>query len=459
MEKSKLHRYFITISCLSVATFIAFKNPEKVYLNAKQQEIKIEDDEVEPEESNINDGPESDIASPESDSFEGKKSTNVSIEENIEEENYPKEEVLTLTLERGSNLSDLLRNAGFSRSVSAKISRKLGKVVNLRALRSGQEFIIDLTKDKDGSEPKLNSLTFQANQTTCVALTCDINGKYKASKQNIKLTKELVCIEGKVNGSFYQSAFKDGVPGNIIKNSTQALSHGVNFKHGIKENDPYQVVYEVQKNEKGQVVRVGELKYIAISVKGKFYQVYNYKSSRGSSNYYTSTGESIMRSQFKLPISNSVKKRISSKYGYRIHPIKKRRVFHKGVDYAVRYGTPIIAAASGYVEMSKWHGGYGRCILIRHDNGFKTRYAHLSKYKVRSGQYVNQGQVIGLVGTSGSSTGAHLHFEVIKNGRLKNPLSVKYVSSNKLTGRDLSGFNKYKRSIHTQVAMANYKKP
>jgi murein DD-endopeptidase MepM/ murein hydrolase activator NlpD len=463
MIQTQWPRYLITFSCLSVAAFIAFRDgPKQITptFSIKKERTLKKNDGTDPTHNNDvdndDDGP--DTENPESEGIES-EDHDLSSEEALEERSapsFPQKESLTLCLKKGGTLSSLIQQAGFSRKTADTMARKLAKHINLRTLQVGQEVIIECATQQPGQEPTLNSLTLQPNHNTCIFLTLDEKGEFQATKQHVKLTKELVFVEGTVQRSFYQAAFKAGIPSNIIKNATYALSHGVNFKHGVTLGDPFEIAYEVQKNEKNQVVQVGELKYISISPRGKLHQVYYYKNRTGHKGFYTASGESIVRSQFALPFKGK-RPRISSHYGYRIHPIKNRRIFHKGVDYAAGHGTPVVAAAAGCVEFANWHGGYGRCVVISHDNSFKTRYGHLSHCNVRVGQYVKQGDVIGRVGATGVASGPHLHYEIMKNGHHTNPLNIKYMPTAKLLGKDLVHFNQYKRSLHTQVAMLSGK--
>jgi murein DD-endopeptidase MepM/ murein hydrolase activator NlpD len=149
----------------------------------------------------------------------------------------------------------------------------------------------------------------------------------------------------------------------------------------------------------------------------------------------------------RLPVSG----RVTSGFGERFHPILGYARMHKGVDLAASYGAPIAAAAPGKVVAAGWAGGYGREVIIAHGGGIQTRYGHMSRLAAAVGQTVSQGQVIGYVGSSGLSTGPHVHYEVLKNGRPVNPMSVKLNGGpGQLEGEKLRAFQGELRSLLLQ---------
>ena len=200
-------------------------------------------------------------------------------------------------------------------------------------------------------------------------------------------------------------------------------------------------MYETYETEDGDFARYGDVLYASLMVGGKTIPVYRYKSDDGVVDYYRENGTSLKRILMQTPIDGA---RMSSGYGMRHHPVLGYNKMHKGVDFAAPRGTPIYAAGNGVVEKAGRHGGYGNYIRIRHSNGLKTAYAHMRKFAkgMSDGKRVSQGQVIGYVGTTGRSTGPHLHFEVLKNGKQVNPKSIKSSGGEKLAGKSLRNFQK-----------------
>jgi murein DD-endopeptidase MepM/ murein hydrolase activator NlpD len=237
-----------------------------------------------------------------------------------------------------------------------------------------------------------------------------------------------------------------GIPSNALMELVKAYSFDVDFQRDIKVGDEINVVYERFYDEQGEFSHNGNIIYASLSLTDRNVELYRYSNSLGEEDFYSKDGHSVKKDLLRTPISVV---RISSPYGMRHHPILGYSKLHKGVDFAAPTGTPILAAGNGIIEEMGHKGAYGNYIRLKHANGYSTAYAHASSFnkKLRRGQTVKQGEVIAYVGTTGRSTGPHLHYEVLVNNQQINPLKVKVSAGQKLNGKELSLFNRHKKSI------------
>jgi murein DD-endopeptidase MepM/ murein hydrolase activator NlpD len=236
----------------------------------------------------------------------------------------------------------------------------------------------------------------------------------------------------------------------VIRQLIAAYSYDVDFQRDIKSGDSFSVYYEASVDPETGQEHISNLLYANLKINGKNRPVYAYESESGVSFYYAD-GQSVKKQFMSTPINGA---RISSGYGLRMHPIHGYTKFHKGLDFAAPRGTPVIAAADGVVTKSCWYGTYGHYIEIQHSGGYSTAYAHLSGYAkhIRPGVRVSQGRTIGYVGSTGASTGPHLHFELKKNGSQINPRTKSlHNSTNRLSGNDLKKFQKIRQDVDGKV--------
>jgi murein DD-endopeptidase MepM/ murein hydrolase activator NlpD len=276
-------------------------------------------------------------------------------------------------------------------------------------------------------------------------VVCKHGDSYKLNIGKRKLKTVIRGARSVVGRSFADSASLEGVPQGIIVAATKALSSiGIGKLH---KNDSFEMLYEENRDEHSdRVVGPRVLKYVAVRTKGKKYKLYNWG---GSDSFYNGKGESMKTSFLEIPLKDKMT-RISSTFGYRKHPILGTTRLHNGVDFAAKFGTEICAAANGVVVRAGRLGGYGLYVRIRHANGFETAYAHLSSISVGVGTRVSQGEVIGRVGCSGLSRGAHLHHEVIYLRNFVDPQKHYMVSAGKLSRTELLKFNKMKKRLDRQ---------
>ena len=256
-----------------------------------------------------------------------------------------------------------------------------------------------------------------------------------------------VYKENFITNSLYKSAIDKKINPNIIIGFAQIYGFQVDFQRDIQKNDGFQIVYQEYKNEENKTVDYGNILYANLILQGKSLELYYFNSDKGKINdHFEANGQSIKKTLMKTPINGA---RLSSSYGMRKHPILGYNKMHQGTDFAAPMGTPIMASGSGVILKVGWCGGGGNCVKIRHNSTYSTVYAHMSKFArgIKKGIRVDQGQIIGYVGSTGMSTGPHLHYEVIKNGKKVNSQTLKLPSGKKLKGQNREDFELAKIKI------------
>ncbi len=233
--------------------------------------------------------------------------------------------------------------------------------------------------------------------------------------------------------SLYKSATEKKIPANLIIEFARIYGFQVDFQRDIRRKDSFQIMYEVFKNDNGKIIETGNILYANLKLSGQDNSLY-YFDYGGSEGHYDKSGKSVKKALMKTPINGA---RLSSPFGMRKHPIDGFNKMHRGTDFAAPMGTPIMASGDGVVKKAGWCGGGGNCVVIKHNSTYQTVYAHMSKFAkgIGSGVRVKQGQTIGYVGSTGKSTGPHLHYEVIVNGKRINSQKLKLPSGKILKGK------------------------
>jgi murein DD-endopeptidase MepM/ murein hydrolase activator NlpD len=254
-----------------------------------------------------------------------------------------------------------------------------------------------------------------------------------------ELTTELSSGGGVIKTSLYQTGIDSGVPPAILGTLINAYSYDVDFQREIRQGDSFNVVFEKMKTEDDVTAGYGKMLYATLTLGGHEKKIYQFTRPGGAEGYYDENGQSVRKALLRTPINGA---RLSSGFGMRHHPVLGYGKMHKGVDFAAARGTPIYAAGDGTIDYAGRRGSYGNYVRIRHNGQYSTAYAHMNKIaaKSRKGARVKQGEVIGYVGTTGRSTGPHLHYEVLEHGKQINPKSAKFPTGHKLAGRELASF-------------------
>ena len=294
-------------------------------------------------------------------------------------------------------------------------------------------------------------MNLKLSATEEVIVSRDESGRYSAEKDKKEVFREMVAAKASIETSLYGSAARAGIPASVVANMIRIFSYEVDFQRDIRQGDQVKILYETYQTEDGDFARYGNILYASLMVGGREIPVYRFEEKDDNHAYYKGNGDSLKRTLMSTPIDGA---RMSSGFGMRRHPVLGYNKMHKGVDFAAPRGTPIYAAGDGVIEKAGRLGGYGKYIRIRHNGSLKTAYAHMKGYAkgMKPGKRVKQGDVIGYVGTTGRSTGPHLHFEVLRNGKQVNPKSIKSSAGKKLAGSRLEQFKKQVSEIDGQYA-------
>jgi len=346
---------------------------------------------------------------------------------------------------KGDTLVRLLGRAGAPAKEARTAVAALKGHFNPRRFRQGQEVRVNYrvdTSSADVDSPTPGafigySLRPDLKREIRVVRTTD--GKFTADAAERRLNKSLARAEGVIDSSLYMAGKRADLPNAALVELIRAFSWDVDFQRDIRKGDSFQVMYERTHDEEGLLVKSDTILFATLALSGKHHTIYRFKGDDGHINYFNEKGHSARKALMRTPIDGA---RLSSGYGRRKHPILGYTRMHRGVDFAAPRGTPIYAAGNGTVTYAGRKGGYGKYIRIRHNSEYSTAYAHLNGYArgVRKGKRINQGQIIGYVGSTGRSTGPHLHYEIMKGGRQVNPLRVRMPSGRKLKGDELQRF-------------------
>ena len=355
------------------------------------------------------------------------KKTLKHLVENLE----PKYKKIKHKIKPGETFDKILENYEIEKKEIIKIKDSLKKEVNLNKLNTKQ--IIFFTVDKTNN--KIDEFTYQISNTQKIFLKRNIeNDKFKNQILSIKLKKEIIYKENIILQSLYKAATDENIPANIIIEFAGIYGFQIDFQRDIRKKDKFQVMYEILLNEKKEIVETGNILFANLEISGQENSLY-YFDNEGSEGHYDKNGKSVKKALMKTPINGA---RLSSPFGMRKHPIDGFNKMHKGTDFAAPMGTPIMASGDGVVKKAGWCGGGGNCVKIKHNSTYQTVYAHMSKFArgIKSGVRVKQGQTIGYVGSTGKSTGPHLHYEVIVNGKKVNSQKLKLPSGKILKDKE-----------------------
>ena len=334
-------------------------------------------------------------------------------------------------IEPNETFNSILESYNINNKEISVIKNKLSKKVNLNKLGTDQKiyFTIDQTNDS------IREFMFQISNKERIILTQDVEKKsFNEEIILTKLKKEIVYKENSILQSLYKSATDQKIPVSIILDFARVYGFQVDFQRDIRKKDKFQIMYEVFIDEKKKIVESGNILFANLVLNGEDNSLY-YFDEQGSAGHDDRNGKSIQKALMKTPINGA---RLSSPFGMRKHPIDGYNKMHKGTDFAAPKGTPIMASGSGVIKKAGWCGGGGNCVVIKHNSTYQTIYAHMSEFAngIRSGTRVKQGQTIGYVGSTGKSTGPHLHYEVLINGKRVNSQTLKLPSGKILKGEE-----------------------
>ena len=362
---------------------------------------------------------------------------------------------LTLSVERGDTLTDMLMDKGVSHEEALNIIESMKKVYNPKKLGVGQALELHLDKGKD-NKPVIASLSIAVSPLKTIRLSRTEDDAFAIKEIKAPIFKGIMHAGGVIRSSLYQTGVDSGIPPQLLGEVIQALSYDVDFQRDIKEGDAIDVVYERMHTDKNVTAGYGNVLYASLTLGNKEVTLYRHASADGYGGYYTAKGESVKKALLRTPINGA---HITSSFGMRMHPLLGYTKMHKGVDFGAVIGTPIYAAGDGVIEEAGRKGGYGNYVKVKHNNTYATAYAHASRFArgIHPGVHVKQGQVIAYVGSTGSSTGPHLHYEIIVNGAAVNPAGVKFRTGQTLQGRELASFKHEVKQVQTALATTPHK--
>tara|TARA_B100000886_G_scaffold302659_1_gene232829 strand:+ start:397 stop:1686 length:1290 start_codon:yes stop_codon:yes gene_type:complete len=342
-----------------------------------------------------------------------------------------------IKIKRTQTLEKILLKKNINKEEVASVLNELSKYLDLKKIKINQAFEI-VTSRKNDKENSIQRLTIQLDNINTVHLIKESDA-FIIKKIEKVLYKKNHLAEGLISKSLYHSAKKSQIDDEVIVEFARVFGFEIDFQRDIRKNDIFQIVYEQYVDDDGELQKNGKIIYAYMKNDGKEFSLYYFKDKENQDGYFFPDGKSVEKALMKTPINGA---RLSSKFGMRKHPILGYNKMHKGTDFAAKRGTPIMASGSGVVEKASWFGAYGKYIRIRHNSKYKTAYAHLSKFGrgVRVGKKVRQGQIIGYVGSTGRSTGPHLHYEVLIRNKRVNSQRLKLPSGRILKGLDRENF-------------------
>ena len=356
-------------------------------------------------------------------------------------------------LKKNENLSSALKRINFG-------NLHINKIINvISSLNKGNKILSTLPVGmvihySSPSELTGGALKLNYNKTKDIFVWQDVKNKYKSQVFLRPSRTEETLIKGVIKNNLYISALKSGMPENTLLEMISLLGFSVDFQREIRKGDSFEVLFTKRIDILSDLVtQTNPIKYVSMNLSGNNLNFFKYEDKFGSPQYFDENGKSSKRTIMKTPINGA---RLSSRYGNRKHPILGYTKMHRGLDFAAPSGTPILAAGDGIIEKAGWNGSYGKYIRIRHTGTYKTAYAHLSGFhkNIKIGKRVLQGKIIGYVGTTGRSTGPHLHYEVIKNNIQVNPMRIKLPAGKNISKANIYNYrNHVKKILRQKIAL------
>ena len=352
-------------------------------------------------------------------------------------------------LQEGETFTGALKQADLQDDEINDVVNIISKKIDLRKLNVGT--LIETYTKSVNDKKIINEIIIYPDIEKKIYVK-KVNNKFVAGEDKKKLFSKLKLYEVEIHNSIYESLKKIDTPDEIIMEFVQLYSFDIDFQRDIRKGNKIKIFFEIYTDSQNNYIKSGKINFSEIILNDEIYELYRFQSEGDEFvEYFNSDGKSATKALMKTPINGA---RLSSGFGMRKHPILGYNKKHQGVDFAAPTGTPIMAAGTGHIEFVGNNGGAGKYIRIKHLNGYKTSYSHLSKYAsgIQKNIKVRQGQVIGYVGNTGLSTGPHLHYEVIFNGKRINPMKMKLPSGKQLKDKNLEIFLAEKERINAEVS-------
>ena len=360
---------------------------------------------------------------------------------------YEDPETVKVKLRRGETLQDAVIRAGCAPEEAAQAADVVLAALKDEELATGVRFEAEVSRRR-GQEgaAKLIALSLRPQPERLITVDRTVAGKLELTDKREKVLEGAGLVEAEMRGSLYATAQRAGVDGGYVKEIVKAFAAKLDFERDIKAGDRFRLVFDQKRTESGTVIENGDLLYAEIEAKGKVTRFYRFEDAQGKVRWLDEGGTNLKSYLLRTPIEGA---RMSSGFGMRRHPILGYHKMHQGVDFAAGSGTPVLAAGDGTViEVRRW-GGYGNWLRIRHSGGYESGYAHLSRYAkgLSVGDKVRQGEVVAYVGSTGRSTGPHLHHEIWLKGKRVDPKGARIPSGNGLESRELIAFKAQKKKV------------
>ena len=370
-------------------------------------------------------------------------------------------ETRTLTFKNGDTIMGVLQNAGVDKEDATAVVEAMRPHFSPRNIRSGQTFEATFgpahtgiekisTSVPEDDDRRLLSLSFSPSVENQITVKLTAPDSYLAQTVQRKFEERYQRAAAKIDSSLYLAAMRAGIPANVVVDLIRMFSYEVDFQRDVQPGDEFEVVFGRLYTEEGHPAKTGDIISASMTLSGKKHALYRFESN-GEEEYFDASGQSARSMLMKTPVDGA---RISSRFGRRFHPVLGYNRMHKGIDFAVPKGTPVMAAGSGAVTFAGYTPGFGNLVILTHTNGYSTAYGHLSKFAsgVKKGARVRQGQLVAYSGSTGMSTGPHLHYEVRVNGSQVNPTNIKMANGRSLAGQERRAFLDERARIDTLVA-------
>jgi murein DD-endopeptidase MepM/ murein hydrolase activator NlpD len=346
----------------------------------------------------------------------------------------------------GETLQSAVQRTGVTAEEAKAVVAMLGQALDTVHIKAGLAFqaAIAHPRGQRGSA-RLIGLSMKTGPASTVTLSRTFDGSLKLRELEEKVSDETTVAEGHMQGSLYESAIKAGADSRLVSEAAKLFSHKIDFAREIHPSDQFKLVFDRKVTQSGRTIATGDLLYAEVAAKGQTTRFYRFDDD-GKTDYFDELGKNIKGFLLRTPLDSV---RVTSGFGMRMHPLLGYTRMHAGIDFGAPSGTPVFAAGSGVVKEERWAGGYGHWLKIEHQGGWATGYGHLSAYAsgLHVGQHVAQGQVVAYVGSTGMSTGPHLHYEVMKGNEKLNPISAKVPQGTALGGKQLAAFKAEKAHI------------
>ena len=366
-------------------------------------------------------------------------------------------EAVPVQIRRGETFEQAVRRTGVAPAEASAVAATVANAFDLADLRAGLKFETAIARPRDGrGDARLIGLTMRTGPASQLTVSRSFDGALRLRSLEEKVTHETVVVKGDVERSLSASARELGATASIVRSASRLFATKFDMQRDIRATDEFTMVFDREVTEAGRTVNVGDLMYAEL----RGVTFYRFKPAGAKEpQFFDANGKNLRSAMMRTPLQSF--RRVSSNFGFRTHPISGYKKMHQGIDFAAGTGTPVVAPADGVVVEARRWGGYGNWLRIRHNNGLESGYGHLSRYGsgIRAGQRVSQGQIVAYVGSTGASTGPHLHYELWRNGQRINPAGVRTQEGTELAGADLAAFRAEKSRIDRIIASGGQKRP